>query len=379
MTTPPPPGASRRNVLRFGAVAAAGAAAGTLAAPAAVAAAPSSTAAGSRQRSTGTELVLLGTAGGPPPWDTTGTRAGISSVLTVGGKSHIVDVGHGTYKQFQRAGLTSMDGIFITHLHSDHIAELFTIPWLRHGGVAAIPGPIPIYGPGRAGALPPSRAGNASVVNPTNPTPGTVDFINKSIEAGAYDLNIRMRDEGWPDLRTVLEPHDIELPDVGASATGELYPEMEPFTVFEDDRVKVSATLVKHPPVFPAFGFRFDTDEGSVVFSGDTGACENLVRLATGADYLIHEVIDLDWVGSSGDVPASIIDHLAESHTDVNEIGALAETAGVKNLVLNHLVPGSPEAVTDGQWKRRAQRGYSGKVHVGRDLMAFELGDARQR
>ncbi|MCG2621137.1 MBL fold metallo-hydrolase [Arthrobacter sp. I2-34] len=102
-----------------------------------------------------------------------GTRSGISSAHTVGGKSYIVDVGHGMYKQFQRAGLTSMDGIIITHLHSDHIADLFTIPWLRHGGVRAIPGPTPIYGPGRAGGLPPSRAGNVSVVNPQNPTLGT--------------------------------------------------------------------------------------------------------------------------------------------------------------------------------------------------------------
>ncbi|MCG2621138.1 hypothetical protein LVY72_04325 [Arthrobacter sp. I2-34] len=116
--------------------------------------------------------------------------------------------------------------------------------------------------------------------------------------------------------------------------------------------MKVSATLVKHPPVFPAFGFRFDTDNGSVVFSGDTGACE----------------------GSSGDLPASIIDHLAESHTVVNEVGALAEAAGMKNLV-----PGAPEDVTDGQWTSRAQRGYSGRVHVGRDLMMFKLGASRQR
>lgn len=370
------PGASRRNVLRYGAVAAAGVAASGLAAPSAVAAAPAQ--ARRRPSGAGAELVLLGTAGGPPPWDSTGTRNGISSALTVGGKSYVVDVGHGTYGQFHQAGLTSMNGIFITHLHSDHIAELFTIPWLRHGGVKAIPGPIPIYGPGRAGGLPESRSSKASVVNPANPTPGTVDFIEKSIEAAAYDLNIRMRDEGWPDLREVLRPQDIELPDVGASPTGELYPAMEPFTVFEDDRVKVSAILVKHPPVFPAFGFRFDMDEGSVVFSGDTGACENTVRLAEGADYLVHEVIDLDWVGSSGDIPESIIDHLRESHTDVNEIGSIAEAAGVRNLVLTHIVPGSPQDISDGQWRRRAQRGYSGTVHVGRDLMTFGLERSRR-
>ncbi|MCC5348697.1 MBL fold metallo-hydrolase, partial [Staphylococcus aureus] len=66
---------------------------------------------------------------------------------------------------------------------------------------------------------------------------------------------------------------------------------MKPVVFYEDDRVKVSATLVQHAPVFPSFAFRFDTEDGSVVFSGDTGPSENLVRMARGADVLVHEVI----------------------------------------------------------------------------------------
>lgn len=357
---------NRRNVLQLGAGLAAGATA--FASSPASAAAPESNGPARRHD---TELVLLGTKGGPPPIGE--ERQGISSAVVVGDRTYVVDLGHGTYTQLHRANIAALHGIFITHLHSDHIAELFTLPWLRHGGVDALPGPIPIYGPGRAGGLPPARSGqDAPLVNPQNPTPGTEDFIEKSIEAAAYDLNIRIRDENWPDLRQILQAHDIALPNIGASATGNLFPRMRPFEVFENDDVKVTATLVKHPPVFPAFGFRFDTDAGSVVFSGDTTVSENLVALAADADYLVHEVIDLDWVAAS-DVPASVVDHLAESHTDVDQIGDVAESAGVKHLVLNHLVPADPRQVNDGQWRRRAQRGFSGKVHVGRDLDRFGL------
>ena len=65
--------------------------------------------------------------------------------------------------------------------------------------------------------------------------------------------------------------------------------------MFEDDRVRVSATLVAHAPVWPAFAFRFDTDDGSIVFSGDTARSENLIKLAKGADILVHEVIVTKW------------------------------------------------------------------------------------
>jgi ribonuclease BN (tRNA processing enzyme) len=359
-------GFSRRSVIQL-AAAAGGAMAAT-----ALTAAPAS-AQTHRLSSTGSRLTLLGTSGGPPPMS---GRTGIASSLSVGDRTYLVDLGHGAFQRVHEAGIdpASIRNVFITHLHSDHIADLYQLLWLRFGGVARITAPVHVYGPGRAGALPPVRGGRTvATIGGDNPTPGTVDFIEKSMEATAYDLNMRARDEGWPDIRSVVTAHDIALPDVGANATDNLFPDMEPFPVFEDDRVKVTATLVEHPPVFPSFAFRFDTDESSVVFSGDTTRSDNLIRLATGADYLVHEVIALDWVKTLN-VPASLLAHLAESHTDVDTVGALAEAAGARNLVLSHLVPGDVDAVTDGQWRRRAQRGYRGRVHVGRDLMHFDLG-----
>ena len=68
---------------------------------------------------------------------------------------------------------------------------------------------------------------------------------------------------------------------------------MAPILVYQDALVTVRATLVNHGPVYGSFAFRFDTADGAVVFSGDTGyPCSNLVQLAQGADVLVHEVID---------------------------------------------------------------------------------------
>lgn len=356
---------SRRNVIQFAA-----AAGGALATSALNANSASAQPEGAPRQ--GDRLTLLGTSGGPPPM--TG-RTGIASALSVGDRTYLVDLGHGAFQRVHEAGIdpASIHNIFITHLHSDHIADLYQLLWLRFGGVARLMPPVQIHGPGRAGGLPPARGGRTvSTLGGDNPTPGTVDFIEKSMEASAYDLNIRVRDEGWPDIRNVVTAHDIALPDVGAGATGNLFPDMAPFTVFEDDRVKVSATLVKHPPVFPSFAFRFDTDKGTVVFSGDTSHSTNLIRLAADADYLVHEVIALDWIKTLN-VPESLLEHLAEAHMDLDAVGSVAEAAGARNLVLSHLVPGDVNAVTDGQWRRRAQRGYGGTVHVGRDLMSFPL------
>lgn len=289
--------------------------------------------------------------------------------------TYLIDMGHGSFTQLHQAGLDVRDihAVFVTHLHSDHVSELYQLPFLRHGGLGRLNRPLRIIGPGRAGALPPSRTGNpVPTVAPDNPTPGIVDLIEHMTAATAYDLNIRIRDEGWHDIRTRMQPEDIQLPLVGASADGDLHPDMEPFLVFQDERVTVWAVLVVHPPVFPAFAFRFDSRYGSVVVSGDTARSNNLVRLATGADVLVHEAIALDWVQKQAMAP-EIVEHLGQSHTSVDEVGAVAEAAGVRTLVLSHLVPADITAVSAEEWERRASAGFAGEVKVGHDLLRVDL------
>jgi ribonuclease BN (tRNA processing enzyme) len=209
------------------------------------------------------------------------------------------------------------------------------------------------------------------VIAPANPTPGTVEMTELLYQAFATDLNDRLRDSGAPDPHTRWEPHDIPLPAGANDPTRHPPPRVAPFGVYEDDRLRVTATLVDHGQVVPTFGFRFDTDDGSVVFSGDTAPSENLIELAQGTDILVHEVIDRAYVQALFGQPPftpevqAIVDHLLGAHTTIEDVGKVAERAGARTLVLNHFVPANnpPE-----RWLG-AQQGFSGQLVVGEDLM----------
>ncbi len=263
-------------------------------------------------------------------------------------------------------------------MHSDHVAELFNYAWLHLGSVRKITPPLHVYGPGPAGGIAPAYGGRTVPEQIANTrrgptlTPGVADYFDLMAQANATDLNNRYRDAWYPNIHDVVHPHEISIPDVGADPITNLFPRMDPFPVFEDDRVKVTAILAAHPPVFPAFAFRFDTDDGSVVFSGDTTKDPNVMRLAKGADVLVHEVIDISYFMSRG-VPESEINHHRISHTVVEDIPSIGNSAEVKTIVLSHIVPGDKDAVHDSSWRRRASRGYDGKVIVGNDLDIIPL------
>ncbi|GAB2826371.1 hypothetical protein GCM10022221_25490 [Actinocorallia aurea] len=96
--------------------------------------------------------------------------------------------------------------------------------------------------------------------------------------AFAYSTNVFMRDSGVRETRALADVHEIDLSGTGATYRNTA-PDMKPFVVMEDDRVRVSAVPVPHGPAFPAFGYWFDTAYGSVTFSGDTTYSTNLERL----------------------------------------------------------------------------------------------------
>lgn len=322
------------------------------------------------------ELLLLGTLAGPMVEK---ARVGIASALVVNGSAYIIDCGRSAVTQYGQTGLelSAIRDIFITHLHSDHIADYYNFALI--GGVVAnaagdkLDGPVGVYGPGSAGGLRPPNVPdpNLPVVAPHSPTPGTEEMTQRLHEAYAYTSNIFIRDNGPaggpPDPQTLFDVHDIELPDVGASFENTA-PPMEPFLVMEDENVTVTAILVPHGPVFPSFAFRFDTAHGSVTFSGDTRLSENLDRLALGTDTLVHEAINVQ----GSDLPPAFVEHNLESHVEVQELGPIAERAGAARLVLTHLGDYSG-SIDVRQWEAWAQEGYSGDVIVGHDLQRIVL------
>ncbi len=325
---------------------------------------------------TGVHLVLLGTRGGLPPGP---DRAGISSVLVVDGAAYVIDCGYASAMQYQRAGLKrqALRNIFITHLHADHVADYYNMIML--GAVTGlpyldvIPERVRAYGPGPAGALPAAFGGKeVPTIGLPQPTPGITELTDHCHQAYAYSHNIFMRDADMRDPRTLIEPHEIAVP-ANASAVGETAPRVVPFTVMEDDRVKVTATLVPHGPVFPSFAFRFDTDHGSVTFSGDTKRSQNLIDLARGSRVLVHEAIsDPAEIG----LPAPIRDHMLKSHTLVSEIGSIAHEADVPRTVLSHIGDFTGEVDVE-KWTQIARAGYSGEVTVGSDLSSLTLEKGR--
>ncbi|MGO1886198.1 MAG: MBL fold metallo-hydrolase [Citricoccus sp.] len=331
----------------------------------------------------GTRVIALGTAGGPRFWRDT-ERSGIATAIVAGDGFYLVDCGQGAGRQAVRAGLDlgRLKGIFLTHLHSDHTVDLngvvlYSLTALQHRRGR----PVPILGPGDRGMLPPPSplaTEPPAPFHPEQPTPGTRTMFHKLMEAHATDINDRVIDSLRPSPTDIFQADDIEIPDgTGYHPDACPTPTMDPWVVFHDEHVVVTAVLVRHPPIAPAFAFRFDTADGSVVVSGDTAYTENLVRLSTGAGLLLHEALDFEFMerqyGDRADpTSAASLEHHRKSHSSVDDAIRVAEAAGVPRLAVHHLVPGNRER---GQWLH-AGAGFSGEFMVPEDLDELECRSA---
>jgi len=322
----------------------------------------------------GLELVLLGTRAGPP---VDLHQVGAATALVVDGQTYVVDCGRASVTQFVKAGLRldSIRGIFLTHLHADHIADYYNFFMLgghiKNQNGDHIERRVPVLGPGPAGGLQPKfGGGTAPTVNPADPTPGTKQMTESLHAAYAYSMNVFLRDMNVVDIRTLMDVREIQLPGTVTADYLNTSPDMSPFEIYRDDKVTVTATLVPHGPVFPAYAFRFDTAYGSVTFSGDTRYSTNLVEMAQDTDILVHEAIGVEGAG----LPDATLDHMLQSHVLIEKVGEVAQQAHAKHLVVSHYADlGAPE-VDVRRWTRLAQRGYGGRTTVGRDLDRFTLG-----
>lgn len=278
----------------------------------------------------GPRLVLLGTAGGPTPKR---ARAAPSQALVVGNDVYVVDCGNGAARQMALAGIRmkGLRAVFLTHHHSDHAADLVTLPLLAWA--AGLDHPVDLIGP-----------------------PPLAKAVRAGIRAHAFDAATRREDEGRAPFRDAIRAREFRTP-------GEVY---------RDARVRVTAARVDHPPIRDAYAYRFDLEGWSVVVSGDTAPSDSLVRLAKGADVLVHEVLLYDqdavsaWIGEPPDHP--LVRHIVRSHTTIRDVGRIARDAGVRSLVLSHFVPGDIE-VDEVAALAAIRESFAGEVVFGKDLL----------
>ena len=279
-------------------------------------------------------LVILGSKGGPAIRP--GGPSPTSMLLQIGGRTIVVDCGLGVSRGLVEAGMSlkQLDLVFITHLHSDHVLELGSL--LHTAWTTGLDHEVRVFGP-----------------------PGTGHYWSRFAQAMEFDIEIRIADEGRPDIRDLVRIEEF--------AEG---------TVFEEAGLAVSAMRVDHPPVTDCFALRFDHAQGSVVFSADTAYFPPLAGFAKGADVLVHEAMlaeGVDRLVARTGNGARLKEHLLASHSFAAQAGRIAAEAGVGRLVLNHLIPADDPAVTPAHWESAARETWQGPLTIARDGLLVEL------
>jgi ribonuclease Z len=261
-------------------------------------------------------VTLLGT-GTPFP---SAERFGSAILVEVAGKRFLFDCGRGVVIRLTQSEVNpkDIDGLFLTHLHSDHVVAIPDL-WLS-GWFLGRTKPLPIWGP-----------------------PGTRSMAEHLVQAFGFDIRIR---QAPPD----------PLPAKGVEIDAK---EIEQGEIYNDGLARISAFLVDHGTVKPAFGYRVDCAGHSVVISGDTKFCQNLVDFARGADCLIHAAWSAGWKNSTPPSKRSIA-----SAEDAGRVFAIVKP---KLGVVYHYKDevGLSEAV---------RKEYNGPFVIAKDLMVINIG-----
>ncbi len=282
-------------------------------------------------------VALLGTKGGPAIRP--GSSMPTSNLVVIDDRHMVVDCGLGVTRALVDQGiqLKELSLIFITHLHSDHYLELG--PLIHTAWTAGLKTRVSIYGPA-----------------------GLEEYWNAFIMSMRADINLRMADEGRPDLRDLVNLHV-----------------MDDGVVFRQDTLCVSAIRTLHPPLVNCFALSFKTPSVHAVFSGDTAPLPELENFARGADVLIHEAMLesalpalFKRVGNGSD---HLMQHWLRSHTFVHDAAATATRAGVKQLALSHLIPADDPDYSDEDWIRATEALWHGPLVVGHDGIKITLPD----
>ena len=279
-------------------------------------------------------------------------RAGPCLGVLAGDRAFLFDVGGGSIRRLTRMGFPTgrTEKLYLSHLHSDHfdgLGELMVGAWV--GGSRSTP--LPVAGP-----------------------PGVAEITDGFNAAYRIDSTYRMAHHGPAVANPAgygLAPEVIDLP-AGPGARAVL---------LDEGDLQITAFLVNHSPVEPAYGFRIDYKGRSAVISGDTVYSDNLVRVAEGADILFHEALNPEMVaamsqaaGEAGAAPLSkVFADILDYHASPVDAARAAEAAGVERLVIYHIVPPLPSRLLYPVFLKGTGAAYAGRIDVGEDGTLYSL------
>ena len=296
----------------------------------------------------GLHIYLCG-AGSPMP-DT--SRAGPCLGVQAGTRTFVFDIGSGGARNLGSMNFPfeTLQAVYLTHLHSDHIdglGELLLLSWI--GGTRS--DPTPVYGP----------RGTERVVAGFN-----MAYQTDATYRTAHHGPVIADPEGFGGQAT-----EITLP---AGPAGEAI-------VFQDELLKITALRVEHAPVEPAFGYRIDYKDRSVSISGDTIYHPGFVAASEGVDLMLHEALDPDMVSTIGARlaqigqanRAKIFSDILDYHASPEDAARSAQEAGATELVLYHLVPPLPNRLAESVFLGEARGEFDGPLTIGSDGLLISL------
>ena len=293
----------------------------------------------------GLHVILVGT--GSPLGDP--LRMGPSTVVLAGQRVFVIDAGSGSPRNFAQIGLSpgTIEAVFLTHFHSDHIDSLGELMLQRWVG-GAHQSPLPVYGP--------------------NGVEQVIEGFNLSY---AQDHRYRTAHHGV-DVAPPSGAGGVAMP-FALSAPSE--------TLIDDAGLKVIAYRVDHSPVEPAVGYRFDYKGRSVTLTGDTGPTPVVAQVAKESDLLVSEALNADMVGvietaleTQGNKRlAKIMFDIPSYHITPVQAAEAAAAARVKTLAISHIVPQVPTPYLNAYYLKGTSDVFKGEIVLGQDGMMFSM------